>query len=231
MSQVGAERVAIALDRETIEENLNLVESLGEEARWFKVGMRLFYTEGSDAVLGAIRKAGAKLFLDLKLHDIPKTVGDATASLARFGPDLLTVHASGGRAMVSAAASAAARFDCRVLAVTILTSMDSEDLQPFATTSAVGEIAERLAVASMEAGAAGLVCSGHEASRLREACPDAFLVTPGIRPAGAAAGDQKRVMTPERAVAAGASLLVVGRPVHSAEDPVAAFRQICASNA
>lgn len=227
MSQVGAERVAVALDRATVEENLSLVRALGHEARWFKVGMRLFYTEGSGAVLDAIRDAGAKLFLDLKLHDIPKTVGDATASLARFRPDLLTVHASGGTEMIGAAASAAAKFQCRVVAVTILTSMDAGDLAPFGTTRGVAEIATELAVASMKAGAAGLVCSGHEAEALRVACPEAFLVTPGIRHAGTAVGDQKRVMTPQRAINAGASLLVVGRPIHSAADPLTAFLSIC----
>jgi orotidine-5'-phosphate decarboxylase len=191
--------------------------------------MRLFYTEGSAAVLDAIQEAGAKLFLDLKLHDIPKTVGDATAALARFRPDLLTVHASGGAAMVAAAVNAAATFNCRVVAVTILTSMDAQDLEPFGPSRGLSEIAQRLAVASMKAGAAGLVCSGHEAAALRKVCPDAFLVTPGIRPAGTAVGDQKRVMTPERAIAAGATLLVVGRPVHSAEAPLAAFLSICTS--
>lgn len=223
---ISPNKIAIALDLPSIAENLALVRALEGRAAWFKVGMRLFYTEGSEAVFEAIRSTGAQLFLDLKLHDIPKTVGDAAAALSRWEPQLLTVHASGGAAMIEAASSAAASYECRVIAVTVLTSMDAADLAPFGSDLSLSTIATRLTAAATNAGAAGVVCSGEEVATLRASFPDAFLVTPGIRLAGGVHGDQKRVVTPRSAVNDGSSLLVVGRAVHGAKDPCAAFDRV-----
>lgn len=231
MSVVGAERVCVALDRASADENIAVVRALAGRAAWFKVGLRQYYAEGAAEVLAAIRDAGAKLFLDLKLHDIPKTVGDAAGSLRPVAPDLLTVHASGGSDMVRAAVDALAPVGAGILAVTVLTSLDGADLSGMWGISDpdVPAIVERLGRTAVHGGAAGLVCSALEAAPLRAALGEGpLLVTPGIRPAGAAVGDQKRVMTPARAIDAGASLLVVGRPIHGATDPAAAFDAIVA---
>ena len=223
---IPRDSIAIALDLPSVEENLELVQTLAGRAAWFKVGMRLFYTAGSEAVFGAIEAAGAKLFLDLKLHDIPKTVGDAAAALARRRPQLLTVHASGGKEMIASAASAAAVYGCRVVAVTVLTSLDAADLSPYGSDRPLPEIVLQWTRLATGAGASGVVCSGHEVSSLRTAFSDAFLVTPGIRLAGADQDDQKRVVTPRAAIDAGSSLIVVGRAVHGASDPCAAFDRV-----
>lgn len=227
---VGAERVCVALDRDTLEGNAALIDALSGRARWFKLGMGAYYAGGAH-LADRVADAGAKLFLDLKLHDIPATVEHAARSLRPLQPALATVHASGGGAMIRAAVEG---FGARtkVLAVTVLTSLDASDLTRWGTSDDPRSLAMRLGVAALDDGASGLVCSGAEVESLRAATrpahPAALLVTPGIRPAGAAAGDQKRVMTPARAVAAGSSLLVVGRPIHGASDPVAALEAICA---
>jgi len=228
----GADRVIVALDRPTTDENLALIDALDGHARWFKVGMRQFYA-GGEPVLERIEQAGAQLFLDLKLHDIPKTVEGAARSLARFSPALTTVHASGGAAMIRAAVEAFGSLGAttRVLAVTVLTSLDADDLAALGVAGTARDVARRWAAAAVDAGAHGLVCSGHEAAALRAAVPGALLVTPGIRLAGDAVGDQKRVMTPRRALEAGATHLVVGRPIHAADDPAAAFARVCADAA
>lgn len=225
MSTVGADRICVALDLEDAERNIALVERLAGRAVWFKVGLRQFYSEGAHDVLAAVRYAGARLFLDLKLHDIPKTVGDAAAALGSIGPELLTVHASGGPEMVRAAVDALGA-DTGVLAVTVLTSLDGADLSALwgVEPDSVPAVVERLAASAVGAGAAGVVCSASEAAWLRSSLGERpLLVTPGIRTAGDGAGDQKRVVTPGRAVGEGASLLVVGRPIHGAADPSAAF--------
>ena len=228
----GADRVIVALDRATTDDNLALVDALEGHARWFKVGMRQFYA-GGDVVLERIASAGARLFLDLKLHDIPKTVEGAARSLARYAPALATVHASGGADMVRAAVEGfgASGASTRVLAVTVLTSLDAADLDALGVSGAPADTARRWAAGAIDAGAHGLVCSGHEAATLRAAFPGAVLVTPGIRMATDASGDQKRIMTPRRAIEAGATRLVVGRPIHAASDPVEAFARICADAA
>ena len=223
---IDLDRIAIALDLPTVGENLRLVRTLEGHAAWFKVGMRLFYTAGSESVFDAIRASGAKLFLDLKLHDIPKTVGDAAAALERWRPQLLTVHASGGREMISAAVSVAAEYECRIVAVTVLTSLDATDLAPYGSDLPLSRIAALWTEAATDAGAAGVVCSGQEVAMLRASFPEAFLVTPGIRLAGGARGDQKRVVTPRKAIDDGSSLLVVGRAIYGADDPRAAFDRV-----
>jgi orotidine-5'-phosphate decarboxylase len=165
--------------------------------------------------------------LDLKLHDIPETVARAAARVATLGAALLTVHTGGGRAMLEAAVRAAGA--TRVLAVTVLTSLDDADLAQIGAQGPVRELVVRRARLALEAGCAGVVASPHEIAAIRAIVPSGFLiVTPGVRPAGAAAGDQKRVMTPREARLAGADLVVVGRPLRDAADPAAAARAIVA---
>lgn len=219
---VGEAPICIALDRATTADNLALIAALGGQVGWYKVGLRQFYAD-ADPVIDAVRASGARLFLDLKLHDIPATVAGAVASLSRYRPDLLTIHASGGSEMIAAAVEAAGA-QTRILAVTVLTSLSSEDAAALGWAGAPSAMVARWADVAMAAGAHGLVCSGHEVGALRSSLGGApWLVTPGIRPAGGERGDQKRVTTPAAALAAGASLLVVGRPIHGAADPAAAY--------
>lgn len=223
-----AERIIVALDAPTAAQNLSVVRALSGRVRHFKVGLRTFYAGGAP-VLEAVAAAGAQLFLDLKLHDIPATVRGAAEALAPYRPALLTVHASGGEAMVRAAveglAHGGAGSTC-VLGVTVLTSMGEAQAQALGWSGGVEGTVDRLAATALAGGAGGLVCSGHEAGRLRAAHPGAVLVVPGIRPAAAPQDDQTRTMTPRAALAAGADWLVVGRPVWRAEDPVAAWEQL-----
>jgi orotidine-5'-phosphate decarboxylase len=193
-----------------------------------KVGLQLFCAAGPDVV----RRFGpGDVFLDLKLHDIPNTVRGAIRSLIPVGPSLLTLHASGGAAMVAAARDAVeeAGSGIRLLAVTVLTSFDADTLGSVGVSGPVGEQVVRLARLAVSAGAHGLVCSAHEIAALRDALGEApILVVPGIRPAGSALGDQARVMTPRAAMQAGADYIVVGRPITRAEDPGAAAAAIAA---
>jgi orotidine-5'-phosphate decarboxylase len=221
------EPVAVALD--TAERDV-----FDRWARWFgprvgvlKVGLEAFVRFGPAAVERA-RRAGGRIFLDLKLHDIPNTVAGAVRSALELGADYLTVHAGGGPAMLEAAARAA---DGRVaiLAVTVLTHLDERELARLALPGSAAERALAWAQLAREAGCAGVVCSAQELATLRPALPRPFrLVTPGIRPAGADAGDQKRTATPAAARAAGADLLVIGRPLTQAADPAAALAALAA---
>lgn len=191
---------------------------------WVKVGLSLFVEHGPDAVR-AFREKGAKVFLDLKLHDIPNTVSLAASRAGALGAELLTVHAGGGRPMIEAAVRGAADSSegrCRVLAVTVLTSLNEEEAARVGISGPLEKVVLERATSALEAGAFGLVCSPLEASALKKAHPESFLCTPGVRPAGASHGDQARVRTPADALRAGADLLVVGRPIHAAEDPRAA---------
>lgn len=204
---------------------------------WLKVGLELFVAEGPELVRAYVAR-GHRIMLDLKLHDIPATVGRATAQAAALGAGLITVHADGGRAMLRAAVDAAraqagqagqARERARILAVTVLTSMDDADAAEVGMSGNVVALVVRRAVLAVDAGCDGVVASPHEAAWLRQLVPPDFLVvTPGVRPAGADAGDQKRVMTPGQARAAGADLVVCGRPIRDAADPAAAARAIAA---
>lgn len=227
---VGRDRIAVALDSATTSENLKLVRQLAGRAQWYKIGLRQFY-RASEPILDAIRAADAKLFLDLKLHDIPQTVRGAAESLAKYSPELVTVHAFGGRAMIEAAVEgfADAGAMTRVLAVTVLTSLDADDLATMGSDIAVGPLTENLTAVARDAGAAGIVCSPLEVEQLRTIWADALFVTPGIRPPGSSADDQKRVSTPAAAVRCGAGLLVVGRPIRDAADPIVAFDAIADS--
>ncbi|TLM78310.1 MAG: orotidine-5'-phosphate decarboxylase [Actinobacteria bacterium] len=214
---------------------MRLAEVLRGHARWLKVGMTLFYAEGP-AIVGRLRDLGFDVFLDLKLHDIPHQVAGAAREVARLGAGMLTVHASGGAEMVRAAAEgvaegaeAAGAPAPKLLGVTVLTSMDAATLADLGVADGPGEQALRLAQIARDGGADGIVCSPLEASEMRRMLgADAFVVTPGVRPAGSARGDQSRVATPAAALAAGASHLVVGRPITESSDPARVFDSIAA---
>jgi orotidine-5'-phosphate decarboxylase len=221
------DQLAIALDLPDEQQALAFVDRLGDTCRWFKVGMELYYAAGN-RIVHKLRDRGFNVFLDLKLHDIPNTVAGAVRSATQAGASLLTIHASGGAAMMSAAADAAsAPGSPRLIAVTVLTSMDAIQLDGVGIAATPAEQVLRLARLAQSSGIDGMVCSPEEVSILRkETGPNTLLVVPGIRPAGADVGDQKRVATPAQAIAHGASLLVVGRPITRASDPVAAARAI-----
>ncbi|MGE0869717.1 MAG: orotidine-5'-phosphate decarboxylase [Kofleriaceae bacterium] len=218
-------RLIAALDAPTRTAADELVARLGGVPAWVKLGLELFCAEGPSLVGDYVRR-GLSVMLDLKLHDIPETVGRATARVAQLGAGLLTVHAGGGRAMLDAAVAAAGP-TTRVLAVTVLTSLDDTDLSQIGAIGPVANLVRRRAELAIATGCAGVVASPHEVATIRSIAPPGFLiVTPGVRPAGAAAGDQKRVMTPRQAREAGADLVVVGRPLRDASDPAAAARAI-----
>jgi len=222
-------RIVFALDFPNLAEARAGAESVRGCVGVLKVGLELFVKEGP-AALALARDAGAALFADLKLHDIPETVERAVASLAPAGARFVTVHAAGGAPMLSRAVERAAR-DTRgelmILAVTVLTSLDDADLRAQGLSGRAEDHALRLARLAWSAGVRGFVCSPTEVAGLRaELGPEATLVTPGVRPAGAAAQDQKRVATPEEAVAQGADYVVVGRPIRDANDRAAAARAV-----
>ena len=210
-------RICAALDVPDPAAAEKLAAKLAGHVGLFKVGLELFVAHGRAAV-EAVRKSGLPIFLDLKLHDIPQTVESAARGVAALGVDYLTVHASGGAEMIRAARKALPR--TKLLAVTALTSLGPEDLDAIGLAR---DAVLRLARLAMGAGADGVVCSPQEVAILRATLGDRpLLVVPGIRPAGAAAGDQRRTGTPAEAVRAGASILVIGRPLRDAPDPAAA---------
>jgi orotidine-5'-phosphate decarboxylase len=223
-----ANPICAALDFGGWREAEPFARAVAPEVGMLKVGLELFAAEGP-AVARAAAALGRPLFLDLKLHDIPNTVEGAARSAARCGASLLTVHAAGGTEMIRAAVRGAGP-DVRVLAVTVLTSLDASALAGIGLAGPPEAAVVRLARLAIAAGAGGLVCSPHEVAAVRAAVgADALLVVPGVRPAGAAKGDQARVATPEEAVRAGADVIVLGRPLRDAPDPVAAARAIAAS--
>jgi orotidine-5'-phosphate decarboxylase len=226
-TQTSNERLIVALDFPDASAALACADKLAGSVSWFKVGLELYLAAG-DSVVSELKRRGHHVFLDLKLHDIPNTAASAVRSLARLEPDLLTVHAAGGRAMLTAAAEAARSLPHppRLLAVTVLTSMDAAALAETGVSASPVEQVLRLARLAAECGLDGMVCSPAEVAALHSALPKALLVTPGIRPAGADAGDQKRIATPQFALAAGASKLVIGRPITAAADPKAAAQAI-----
>ncbi|MBR3326306.1 MAG: orotidine-5'-phosphate decarboxylase [Atopobiaceae bacterium] len=232
--QEARDAVIIALDMSR-EEALDLCDKLSGKARWVKVGMTLFYAYGP-SIVEEMYERGFKVFLDLKLHDIPFQIEGAAKSASLVGADLLSIHGLGGAQMiqggrkgVEAAAQECGRERTKLVAISVLTSMDAKALQSIGVNDPVEDEVRRLAQLAVGAGADGIVCSPQEASAMRELLgPDAIIITPGVRPAGADVGDQKRIATPARAIEAGASKLVVGRPITKAEDPVAAFEQIVA---
>lgn len=223
---VGAERFALALDVDDLVEAERLAQHLRPWFATAKVGLELFSAAGPTAIT-VMQALGYRVFLDLKLHDIPNTVAGAARSIAHFAPQYLTVHALGGAAMIAAAADALPA--TRVTAVTILTSMDQDALASIGINDSALDAAVRLARLSVSAGARAIVCSPQEVAAIRAAVPaDIVLITPGVRPLGADAGDQKRIATPEQAIADGANLVVIGRPITGAADPAQAAAAIAA---
>jgi orotidine-5'-phosphate decarboxylase len=224
-------RLIVALDTPTLFRAEELAKVLAPAVGVLKLGLELFCAEGPPA-LAALRRH-APVFLDVKLHDIPNTVAGAVASLVPRGPAMITIHASGGPAMIGAARKAAEAVGATrpmILAVTVLTSIDGATLRAVGIASDPEEQVIRLARMALEAGADGLVCSAREVGPIRAALGEGpRLVVPGIRPAGSDPGDQARVATPAEAVADGADWLVIGRPITGAADPVAAARTILAS--
>ena len=222
----GAPRLIVALDVDTPEQALALVDRLGPAVTWYKVGKQLFTRYGPGPVR-ELKVRGKRVFLDLKYHDIPNTVAQVVRAAAAIGADMTNVHAAGGGAMLAAAAQAAGESGILLVAVTVLTSLDSAALVETGIEAAPEEQVVRLARLAAANELAGVVCSAWEIERVRAACgPDFLLVVPGIRPAGATAGDQKRVMTPGQAAVAGAHFIVVGRPITQAPDPAAAAQAV-----
>ena len=222
--------VFVALDTPSLDRARTLAQTLKPFVGGVKLGLEFYGANGPDGVR-AIAAVGAPVFLDLKLHDIPNTVAGAMKALMPIGAAILNVHASGGAAMMRAAAEAAATAERRakIIAVTVLTSLEDRDLPSVGVSATALDQAVRLAVLAKDSGLDGVVCSPHEIAVVRAACGPKFLiVTPGVRPAGGDLGDQKRVMTPKQAVEAGADILVIGRPITGAPDPVQAARQIAA---
>lgn len=220
-------RLIVAVDVPSRADADGLIARLGGSVTWLKIGLELYIAEGPDIVRGYVER-GYRVMLDLKLHDIPATVERAAARAAALGASLLTVHAGGGRAMLEAAVRGAGG-ELGVLAVTALTSLDQDDLGEVGITESMEALVLGRARLAVETGCRGVVASPKEAAGLRAEVPGSFLlVTPGVRPAGSDAGDQKRVTTPAQARAAGADLVVCGRPVRNAEDPAAAARAIAA---
>lgn len=229
----GDARLIVALDVHTMEEAEALVETLGTSVTYYKVGMELFYAVGGRIVTW-LKGAGKKVFLDLKLHDIPNTVAGGLCSLMALGADLVNVHASGGPAMMREAAArlrgaakARGQVAPKLIAITVLTSIGEEEWRRMGHTASIEAAVLRYARLAKEAGLDGVVASPREAAKIRAACGEDFLiVTPGIRPAGAAPGDQSRIATPAAALTAGATHLVVGRPIRAAKDPKEAAQAI-----
>ena len=227
------DRLIVALDMHDMDEVKALVEELGESVTYYKVGMELFYRVGAPAV-AYLKGQGKHVFLDLKLHDIPNTVAGGLCSLMGLGADILNVHASGGYAMMKKSADAihaaakAQGIECpKLIAITVLTSISQEEWAEMGHTAKIREHVLCLAKLAKIAGLDGVVASPREASDIREACGEGFLVvTPGIRPAGTSLDDQSRISSPSAALRNGATHLVVGRPIRSAANPREAAERI-----
>jgi orotidine-5'-phosphate decarboxylase len=220
--------IAVALDAPDLDTAARWAALVAPHVSTLKVGLELYLRYGPDAVASVRGASGVEIFLDLKLHDIPATVAGAARAVARLRPALLTVHAAAGPAAIRAAAEAVP--DTRIVAVTVLTSLGEGDLSRIGLGGPVSDAARRLAALAVESGARGLVCSPREVAEIRaEVGDDVLLITPGVRPAGAAVNDQARVATPEEALRSGADLLVIGRPITGAADPGAAAATVAAA--
>ena len=219
--------IFVALDTRDVHHAAALARDVRGIAGGVKLGLEFFCANGHEGVL-RVAEHELPVFLDLKLHDIPNTVAKAVQSLAPLEPAILTVHAAGGKAML-AAAKEAAPTGTKVVAVTVLTSLDHDDLASIGVRASPATQVERLTELSREAGIDGIVCSGAEVAAAREAWPDGFFVVPGVRPAGSDIADQKRVVTPRQALDDGASILVIGRPITGAANPARAISEIAAS--
>ncbi len=224
MDAKARDRLIVALDVETVEGARALVATLGDAVSFYKIGMELAY-DGGLSLAQELKDAGKRVFIDLKLHDIGATVERATRQIARMGMDFLTIHAY-PQTMAAARAGAG---DLKLLAVTVMTSYDDADLKEAGYAYGVADLVARRAAQAKAAGVDGLILSPLELSAIRPLVgPDMLLVTPGVRPAGAEAGDQKRIMTPTQAIAASANHIVVGRPITRAADPRRAAEAIVA---
>jgi orotidine-5'-phosphate decarboxylase len=222
------DRLIVALDVPGASQARQIVQTLGEAATTYKIGKQLFTAEGPQVVRDLV-SSGRKVFLDLKFHDIPNTVAEAVKTAAGLGVSMLNVHASGGSKMLKAAVEAARQSATQplVLAVTVLTSLSDSDMQELGVSGNITTQVLRLGALARDAGCGGLVASAQEARELRQELGEGLtIVTPGIRPAGSALGDQARVVTPKDAVASGATYVVVGRPILDAADPVKAAEEI-----
>jgi orotidine-5'-phosphate decarboxylase len=219
--------IFVAIDTADLSRALSIAGAVRSHAAGLKLGLEFFSANGPAGVrrIGAL---GLPIFLDLKLHDIPNTVAKAVKALAPLQPAILTVHAVGGRAMLSAA-KAAAPAGTKVVGVTVLTSLDQSDLAAAGIAGSPTDQVERLTLLARDSGIDGIVCSGAEVAAARSLWPSGFLVVPGVRPTGFDAADQKRVVTPAQALEDGASVLVIGRPITGAPDPAAALADIAAS--
>ncbi|MGV3556412.1 MAG: orotidine-5'-phosphate decarboxylase [Croceibacterium sp.] len=216
--------VYLALDLPQLDAARALAEKVKAHVGGFKLGLEFFCAHGHHGV-HEIAHVGLPIFLDLKLHDIPNTVAGAMQAIHVLEPAIVTIHASGGRSMMEDAKAAAGEH-CKVVAVTLLTSLDERDLMRTGVSGSAHDQVMRLAELAELAGLDGIVCSGHEVGAVHKQWKDGFFVVPGLRPGGKATGDQKRVVSPRQARDDGASVLVVGRPISRAEDPVQAAREI-----
>ena len=219
--------IFVAIDTSDVHRAAALARDMRGLVGGVKLGLEFFCANGEEGVL-RIAEGELPIFLDLKLHDIPNTVGKAVEAIAHLEPAILTVHAAGGRAMM-AAAKAAAPAGTKVVGVTVLTSLDDGDLSAMGIGGSPADQVARLTDLARDAGIDGIVCSGEEVQAARAAWPEGFFVVPGVRPAGADVADQKRVVTPRQAIDDGASVLVIGRPITAANNPAQAIREIAAS--
>ena len=220
--------VAVALDAPDLDTAARWAADVTPHVSTVKIGLELYLRYGPDVVATVRGASGVRVFLDLKLHDIPATVAGAARAVSRLRPEILTVHASAGADVVRAAVESAP--GTIVAAVTVLTSLGDADLSAMGMPGPVDDMVRRMSVLAISAGARGLVCSPHEVAAVRaEVGPDVMLITPGVRPAGSDLHDQARVATPEEAIRAGADLLVIGRPITRAPDPGAAAAAVAAS--
>ncbi len=219
--------IFVAIDTADLARAREIGRSVRGVAGGLKLGLEFFAANGPSGV-AELGEFGLPIFLDLKLHDIPNTVAKAVRALAPLEPAILTVHAAGGQAMLENA-KAAASPKTRVVAVTVLTSLDQKDLDSAGVKGSAADQVLRLASLAKSAGLDGIVCSGEEVAAVHKAWPDGFFVVPGVRPKDSGAADQKRVVTPRSAIDAGASILVIGRPITEADDPSAAVRAIAAT--
>lgn len=219
--------IFVAIDTPDLEKATAMVRSVGSSAGGVKLGLEFFSANGPSGV-DEISSLGLPVFLDLKLHDIPNTVAKAMQALRPLCPAVVTVHATGGRAMMEEA-KAAAPEKTKVVAVTVLTSLDAEDLNSMGVSGKPADQVVRLAALALESGLDGIVCSGEEVKAAKRTWPGGFFVVPGVRPEGSGAADQKRTVTPRAALDDGASILVIGRPITQAENPEAALKAIAAT--
>jgi orotidine-5'-phosphate decarboxylase len=219
--------IFVAIDTPDLDRALALANAVRGHAGGLKLGLEFYSANGPEG-LKRVTSLGIPIFLDLKLHDIPNTVAKAVGALAPLKPAIITVHAAGGPEMLRAAKSAAGP-ETKVVGVTVLTSLDADDLNCIGVDSAPSDQVIRLAMLARDSGLDGIVCSGEEVASVRGLWPDGFFVVPGVRLGGGDVGDQKRVVTPAKALDDGASVLVIGRPITGASDPAVAIADIEAS--